>query len=123
MRRFGNARTIQEIESIVGRPDPGVERLAWLAGDVACTLTKHRHAGTDYSWAIDVLTIRRQRQGRPWHLMLTTEHWRSGGTDVRAAKWLKVISGRTADVAAWIAASRKDPAGDAYHPSSSRSIE
>jgi hypothetical protein len=108
VRRFGNARTIQEIESIVGRPGPGVERLAWPVGDVACTLTKHRYAGADYSSAIDVLMVRRQRPGRPWHLVLTTEHWRSGGIDLRATKWLKIISGRTTDVAAWVAAARKE---------------
>jgi hypothetical protein len=123
VQRFGNARTIQEIESIVGRPDPGAERLAWLAADVACTLTKHRYAGADYSWAIDVLTIRRQRPGRPWHVVLTTEHWRSGGIDLRATKWLKLTSGRTTDVAAWIAASRNNSVGNAFHPPSSRSIE
>ncbi|HVZ13825.1 MAG TPA: hypothetical protein VG894_05135 [Bauldia sp.] len=114
VRRLGNARTILEIEAIVGRPEPGVERLRWQIQDVACTISKHRYAGEDYSLAIDVLAVRHQRPGRPWQLILTSEHWRAGNADLRATKWLKLQSGRPADVMAWIAA-RRDQAPSRPH--------
>jgi hypothetical protein len=106
---LGNARTILDVESIVGRPDPGSDRLRWQTHGVECSLTRHRFSGPEYAVSVEVLWIEQRRPGRPWQMLLVSELWRAQAVDLRATKWLKLKSGRPGDVAAWIAASRSEP--------------
>jgi hypothetical protein len=103
MRRLGSARTILEIETIVASTRTSPQELQWMVQGVECCRTSHRHSGPDHSVTIDVLTLRRRRPGRPWHLILVSELWRAGAVDLRATRWLKLVAGRQQDVLNWLA--------------------
>lgn len=107
MPRLGNAKMIGEIEALVGSHGAMPEPMQWEVAGVECRHERHRYVNPDYAWTIEVLTIRHRRPGRAFELMLTSEFWRAGAVDLRAFKWLKILSGRPADVTAWLAATRE----------------
>ena len=74
-----------------------------MAEGVECTRASHRHSGPDHSVTIDVLTLRHRRSRRPWHVILVSELWRTGAVDLRASRWLKLVTGRQQDVLNWLA--------------------
>jgi hypothetical protein len=115
MARFGNALTIFEIESIViDSARAGREPPHWQAKGAECSRERHRYSGSSYAFTIDVLHVRYARAGRTaWSLVVVTELWRSAGetdVDMRGAKWMKLISGKSADVTAWIRTCRESRA-------------
>jgi hypothetical protein len=105
MSRLGNARTIADIEFVIDAPSPGTDRQAWMACGVACTRDRHRFSGQAYGFAFDVLHLRHAETARaPWHLVIVSETWRFEGakSEPRAAKSLKLLSGKAADVLSWM---------------------
>jgi hypothetical protein len=108
MRRLGNARTIMEIEALVAAGRAGPQDLHWLAHGVECSRSAHRYSGPAYALTIDVLNLRHRRPGRPWHLILVSELWRAGATDLRSIKWLKLVAGRPQDPLHWLAEHRDE---------------
>jgi hypothetical protein len=103
MRRLGNARTIIEIETLIAAERASQNEFQWKAHGVECMRTSHRHSGPDHSLTIDVLTLRHREPGQAWRLMIVSELWRAGAIDLRAARWLKLVSGRAQDVSNWLA--------------------
>ena len=103
---MGNAKMIAEIETLVGNHRATPEPLQWTVAEVECQRERHRYSNPKYAWTIDVLTIRRRRSGHSFELMLTAEFWRAGAVDLKSTKWLKILSGRPAEVTAWLAIAR-----------------
>jgi hypothetical protein len=109
MKRVGNARTIADIEFVIDAPKAGDPRNSWNAHGVACTRDRHRFSGQTYSFTVEVVDIRLVAAGRiSWHVIIVNEWWRAGDADmnIRNTKWLKVLSGKAADVIAWMRQSR-----------------
>ncbi len=109
MKRFGNANTIAEIEFVIDAPKFGEVRHSWGAHGVTCTRERHRFSGRTYSFTIEVLDLQLIAGGRPlWHAIIVSERWHAGDADgvIRTAKWLKVLNGKTSDVAAWVRRTR-----------------
>jgi hypothetical protein len=109
MKRVGNARTIADIEFVIDAPKAGDPRNSWNAHGVACTRDRHRFSGQTYSFTVEVVDLRFIAAGRTsWHVIIVNEWWRAGDADVniRNTKWLKVLSGKAADVTAWMRRSR-----------------
>jgi hypothetical protein len=104
---LGNARTIQEIETIIGRSRPGLDQLRWEASGAECNRGRHVFSSAGYSLTVEVTSIARLRPKPSWRLILVTELWRSGDMDLRSTKWLKVLQGRAADVISWLSTCRE----------------
>jgi hypothetical protein len=105
MKRVGNSRTISDIEFVIDAPSLGDPKCSWSANGVECTRDRHRFSGQSYEFTIEVVQLRMVKSGRTsWHVVIVTEWWRSGAsdTDIRNAKWLKVLSGKPSDVTAWM---------------------
>jgi hypothetical protein len=103
MRRLGSARTIIGVETLVLAARASQQEFQWKAHGVECTRTSHRHSGPDHSLSLDVLTLHHRGAGPAWRLIIVSELWRAGSVDLRAARWLKLISGRAEDVSRWLA--------------------
>jgi len=110
MPRLGNARTIQEIETIISRFRPGLDQLRWEPGGADCNRDRHVFLSAVYSLTVDATTISWLRPKPRWRLILVTELWRAGEIDLRSTKWLKVLQGKSVDVVSWLSASREQAA-------------
>jgi hypothetical protein len=70
-----------------------------------CSRDRHRHSGPSYTFGIEVLQAHVAERDHPaWRLAIVSERWWAGDSDVliRDTAWLKLISGKAADVAAWL---------------------
>jgi hypothetical protein len=105
MKRIGNARTISDIEFVIEAPGLGDSKSSWSAHGVECTRDRHRFSGQAYAFSIEIVQLRLIKSGRTsWHAIIVTEWWHSANsaTDVRNSKWLKILSGKSSDVTAWM---------------------
>ncbi|MFD2181682.1 hypothetical protein [Rhodoplanes azumiensis] len=104
MGRVGNARTIADIEFVIEAAAIGDTRRSWTVEGVDCTRDRHRFSGPAYSFTIEALNLRLVKSGRmAWHVLIVTEWWRSETDEsLRSTKWLKVVSGKPAEVTAWM---------------------
>ena len=105
MSRIGNARTIADIEYVIDGPRFGSEQSSWMVHGVTCRRERHRYVGQDYSFALDVLSLRCAPSTRSgWHVVILSETWRfaEGPSEARTTKSLKVLRGKAADILAWM---------------------
>ncbi|ABD07652.1 hypothetical protein RPB_2950 [Rhodopseudomonas palustris HaA2] len=105
MARIGNARTIADIEFVIDAPSPATDQATWTVHGVECSRERHRYNGPSYSFALEILQLRSKAQGQPpWHVVIIGELWNF--YDAKAAphktQHLKVISGKAADILAWM---------------------
>lgn len=111
MLRLSRALVIHELEFLVDVSPARVDRREWKARGLECRRERHGHSGAAYSFDLDILTLRADssEDGR-WELFIVTEFWRSsGGASLHSPKWLKLVSGKQADVVKWI---KKHRGGD-----------
>jgi hypothetical protein len=110
MLRLSRARVIGDVEFLVNSPGPARGQRKWTTKGVECSVDRHSYAGEVYGFHADVLHIRMPATGRlAWEMVLVSEIWRRGDTEtMHSTKWLKLISGKPADVLKWISANR-DP--------------
>jgi len=104
MPRLGNARTISELEFIIGGPGPGSDAAVWTAHGAQCTRDIHRYTGAVYSYYFEIVRVLfaapRQRE---WEAIIVKELWRfhQAKGESRLTKSLKLIRGRATDLQAW----------------------
>jgi hypothetical protein len=108
MLRLSRARVLGDIDLMINSPGPALRRRKWIAKGAECSIDRHSYAGEVYGFHADVLHIRMPATGRSaWELVVVTEFWRRGdGETLHATKWLKLLSGKSADVLEWIGAHR-----------------
>lgn len=107
--RLGNSRAIADIEFVIDGPSMGSDAAAWKAFDADCSRNKHRFLGDTYSFAIDVVHVRYDRRGKLlWHVAIVSEVWQFKKIKgiPRGTKSLKLITGKSGDVLAWLRHSR-----------------
>lgn len=112
MAQVTNAHAIRDVELILHSGSPHYEARSWTAAGVECRRDRHRYTGQGYAFSAEILQVRCAERGRPaWELLIVTERWATGmpETVVRSQKWMKLISGKPADVRTWIRQHR--PAG------------
>jgi hypothetical protein len=105
MKRVGNADTIADIEYVIDPPGIGDPRHSWTAHGVECTRDRHRYSGTDYTFDIDIIDMKRMKAGRvSWRILIVSERWEQTEikAEIRNTKWLKVLSGKASDVKTWM---------------------
>ena len=114
MKRLSRSRVINEIERIVKAPVVGLGKHRWETRGVECVFDRHSYHGDLYSFDVEVLRIEHVVKGRrKWQVYAVTEFWRAEGDEnTRMTKWLKLTSGRSADVMSWIVENREDAAGE-----------
>lgn len=109
MKRVGNADTIADIEFVIDAPTLSDPRHSWTAYGVECTRDRHRYSGQTYEFNIEVIELRRVKSGRlVWHILIIREWWHATDEkgEIRNSKWLKVLSGKAADVKTWMRSCR-----------------
>jgi len=105
MAQVNNARAIRDVELILYGGSPHYEARCWSAAGVECRRDRHRYTGQGYAFGVEILQLRFAARGLAgWEVMIVTERWATGvpETVVRGHKWMKIVSGRPADVRAWI---------------------
>lgn len=104
MAGIATSRMIGQILQVLRDGSPGHEARSWRVGPVACSRDRHRHSGPSYTFGIEVLQAHVAERDHPWRLAIVSERWWAGDSDVliRDTAWLKLISGKAADVAAWL---------------------
>lgn len=109
MRRLSRASVINDIERIVKSAVVGLGKHKWETNGVECVLDRHSYNGENYGFDIEVLRVSMSADTRlKWQLFLVTEFWRNeAGESVRMTKWLKLATGKSADVVRWIRESRE----------------
>ena len=112
MLRLSRARVIGDIEFIINSPGPALGQRKWAAKGAECSVDRHSYSGELYGFHADVLHVRMPATGRlAWELVIVSEFWRHGGGEtLHSVKWLKLISGKPADVLKWISANRDSAA-------------
>jgi hypothetical protein len=109
MLRLSRSKVINDIEFIVDRPIVGVGPLRWETKGVDCLAERHAYRGQMYSFDLDVMRVRSQGVARAkWELLIVTEYWRDAADEnIHTTKWLKLRTGKAADVTKWIADHRE----------------
>jgi hypothetical protein len=109
MLRLSRARVIADIEFLINSPGPARGQRKWTAKGAECSVDRHSYAGEAYGFHADVLHVRIPPTGRPvWEVILLSEIWRRrDGETIHSTKWLKLMSGKPADVLKWIGANRE----------------
>jgi len=105
MAQVNNARAIQDVEQILHSGCPHYEARSWTAAGAECRRDRHRYIGQGYAFSAEILQLRLATRGYSgWEIMIVTERWSTGmpETVVRNQKWMKIVSGRAADVRTWI---------------------
>ena len=104
MLRLSRARVISDIEFVINSPGPALGQRKWTAKGAECLVARHTYSGELYGFHVDFLHIRMPATGRlAWELVLVSEFWhRGGGETLHSVKWLKLLSGKPADVLKWI---------------------
>jgi len=100
-----NAHIIRAVELILFGNDPHYEASSWVAAGITCRRDRHRYTGETYAFSLEILHLRSAVRGSSsWTAMIVTERWSAGVADtvVRSQKWMKLISGKPADLRAWI---------------------
>jgi hypothetical protein len=103
------ALVIREIEQILFRDHVHYEARSWVAAGAVCRRDRHRYSGSAYSFTAEVLLICYGETGRaPWRAVIVSERWTAGASDavMHGTKWLRLISGKAADLRDWIHRSR-----------------
>lgn len=108
MKRLSRSRVINDLESIVKTPVAGLGRHRWEARGAECVLDRHSYHSALYSFDIEVLRVRLMGlRHQKWSLYVVSEIWRSDAhEEARFVKWLKVTSGKSAEVMKWIVENR-----------------
>lgn len=108
MLKLSRASVIGDIEFIIDRPVVLRGKHQWISKGTECTLSRHSFDGEEYGFSVEVLRIRMRAGGKAlWELVIVYEFWHATkGESLRATKWLKLLSGKSADVLKWIAAHR-----------------
>lgn len=105
MAQVNNARAIRDVELILNGGCPHYEARRWTAAGAECRRDRHRYTSQGYEFSVEILQLRLAPHGRPaWEIMIVTERWSTGmpETVVRNQKWMKIVSGSSADVRTWI---------------------
>lgn len=102
--RINDAAVIRDIELILYSGSPHYEARCWMAAGAECRRDRHRYVGGDYGFGLEILRLRFAERAAAWEVMLVTERWTNGTPEavVRNRKWLKLVSGKPADVRSWI---------------------
>jgi hypothetical protein len=106
--RLGNARTIADLEFVIDGPTFGSDETRWTAFGADCSRNRHRFLGDTYSFAFDVVHIRKMSGKKGWHIVIVSELWEFKKIKgrPRGTKSLKLIKGKSAEVIGWL---RDDP--------------
>ena len=104
MMRLGNARTIADIEFIIDGPSFGSDETNWSAFGAHCSRSRHRFVGESYSYSFDVVQVQRVSRKQGWHIVIISELWQFKMIKdrARAAKSLKILKGKSADILGWL---------------------
>jgi hypothetical protein len=105
MARIGNARTIADIEFVIDAPSPGTDHTTWTVHGVQCSRERHRYNGLSYSFSLEILQLRSDAPNTPrWHIVIISEFWKfyDAKGEQHKTQHLKVISGKAADILAWM---------------------
>jgi hypothetical protein len=81
---------------------------------VECQRERHRYAGLDYGFMIEVLRLRCASSGRSlWEVLIVSERWATGAPEnvIRSAKWMKFVAGRSSELRDWIRRHRPSSVG------------
>lgn len=107
MLRIGNARTIADIESIIGAPESANDTGPRLIHGVECTRNRYRLGGRSSSLEFEVIHLRyKQRSRKAWHAVIVGElrHSNDPTTQLRGRKSLRVVKGDAMDILSWMRA-------------------
>jgi hypothetical protein len=109
MRRLSRASVINDIERITKGDVVGLGKHKWETCGVECALDRHSYNGESYAFDVKVLRVRRRAPtGLKWQIFIVSEFWRDeAGEPVRMTKWLKLASGKSAEVVKWIRENRE----------------
>lgn len=108
MSRFGNAKSIADIEFVIDAPGAGSSIVRWVAFGATCVRERHRFDGDLYSYTFDVTRLKHPGPKAAWQAIIVSEWWRLGETPIRRSQWLKMISGRSVDMQSWMRRARAE---------------
>jgi len=102
--RLGDTKFFNLFALIAASTNADRTRDVWQVGPVAWTRQRTTHNGPDYSFQVEVHTLRHAGR-RGWTLLAGHESWwdRAGKDAFRNGRWVHLAKGARADVLKWLA--------------------
>lgn len=102
MKTLSDAAFFRVFDALAGAGNPGLKLKSWELAGANWRRDRYSIAGADYSFVIEIFTIRHDARPR-WTLLVAREHWwgESRNDALRDVRWSRPTAGRRADIVAW----------------------
>lgn len=103
MKRIGDASFFRVIDRLFGTTAKDAHTVEWTIDGVTCRRERHSYAGPHYSFAVEATTCTKAAQP-DWTMIVVKEYWWKGSRRevIKSQQWANLVSGRRADLMAWM---------------------